>query len=67
MSATLKEKEKRKKENRQKANDDQNVSWDDAYNLDSFSENKNANVQNKSQLHNENSYDMWEVYKKKTK
>lgn len=46
---------KRKKENRQKANDDQNVSWDDAYNLDSFSENKNANVQNKSQLHNENS------------
>ena len=55
MSATLKEKEKRKKENRQKANDDQNVSWDDANNLDSFSENKNANVQNKSQLHNENS------------
>lgn len=55
MSAILKEKEKRKKENRQKANDDQNVSWDDAYNLDSFSENKNANVQNKSQLHNENS------------
>lgn len=55
MSATLKEKEKRKKENRQKANDDQNVSWDDAHNLDSFSENKNANVQNKSQLHNENS------------
>ena len=67
MSATLKEKEKRKKENRQKANDDQNVSWDDAYNLDSFSENKNANVQNKSQLHNENSCYVRGIYQKKTK
>ena len=38
----------RNKENRKKANDDQNANWDDVHNLDSFSVNANANVRNKS-------------------
>ena len=34
---------------------DQNTNWNDAHKLDSCSENKNANVQNKSYLNDENS------------
>ena len=45
----------RNKENRKKANDDQNANWDDAHNLDSFFVNANANVRNKSYWKDENS------------
>ena len=51
-----KKKRTRKKENsRQKGNEDQDASWDDPHNLDSFSENNNANFQNKSHWDDENS------------
>ena len=57
----------RNKENRKKANDDQNANWDDAHNLDSFFVNANANLKQNAKFeinHIEKMKinDMWEAY-----